>query len=405
MASVARWTRLRAVLAAALAMVGCGGDVVSPAVAEPTPALAPAPRRVEVEPVDAGVDAASVLDAATPPDAWRRPRPRSASEEVGSLFDPREDEAVLERLRTEDIVGVERGRGGRSVAFRVTLASGARAYFKPEQTFSGTHWYAEIAAFHLDRLLGLRRTAPSTGRCVAGEVLAPALEGDAHADEVVVGEDGMVRGALIAWMEERLVPLVPPVGWERALRAEPFEGIVPFVAPIELRRARARAIGDAGTDAAMTDDAPAGELLDAGGDHDGGTPWDEDARSAELSSLVVFDFLVHNGDRWGGGYTNVRTRGPGGPLVYLDNAAGFTAGRGRITLDSRLGFVQRFDRRLLRRVRRLEVGALEGSLASDPLAPILDEARLARFEERRAALLAHVDALVAELGEDRVMAW
>ncbi len=358
------------------------------------------------EVVDGGLDGSVVAPVDVGTDARRATR-RSATTRAGTLFDPAHDAAELERLAHEEIVGVERGRGGRSVAFRITFADGSRGYFKPEQTFSGTHWYAEIAAFHLDRLLGTNRVAPSTGRVVPWASLAPALEGDDHADEVVVADDGAVRGVMIAWIEERLLPIDPPAQWDRDLRLGAWEGPYPFVAPGPLRRAIAEQAqrepldgGDGGTVDAGLEDAPLdGEVAEVEG-------WDRESRAAELSSLIVFDFLTHNADRWGGGFTNVRIRGEAGPLIYLDNAAGFSRRRARLsTLDTRLEFVQRFERALVRRVRRLDVGELRERLASDPLAPVLDDEQLEHLEQRRVAVIAHVDALVTEHGEERVLAW
>jgi hypothetical protein len=397
---------MRAVCAALLLAVGC---------ADPAPARAPVEQPAQppatdlAEEPDAGTDAAEPEDAFVRPDAWRRPRV-APSAEPGELFDARDDAAVIERLRDEEIVGVERGRGGRSVAFRFTLASGARAYFKPEQSFSGTHWFAEIAAFHLDRLLRVHRTAPSTARVVPYALLEPALVGDARADELIVQPDGTVRGAIIAWIDERLVPIEPPPGWERALRVTDPPAVFPFVAPIELRRAHASR--DAGVDAGSLDGAVA--ALDGGSD--AGEPeeddWDDEARARELSILIAFDFLTQNGDRWGGNYTNVRTRGVGGPIILLDNAAGFWRHRGRISrarapiaIDARLGFVERFDGAFVRRVRRLSVDELRTRLETEPVGPILDDAQLEYLEERRQALLGHVDAMVAREGEARALPW
>jgi hypothetical protein len=364
---------------------------------------------------DAGTDATEPVDAETPLDTRRRAR-TTPSRRAGELFDPREDAALIERLRNEEIVTVERGRGGRSVAFRFTLASGARAYFKPEQTFSGTHWNAEIAAFHLDRSLRVNRTAPSTARAVPFALLEPLLA-DARADEVMVQEDGTVRGAIIAWMEERLVPIAPPPGWERALRLTEPPAVFPFVAPIELRRAQASfsAGRDAGLD--VGGDAGGGGSWDAGTDgHDAGAEdetWDADARARELSIVIAFDFLTQNGDRWGGNFTNVRTRGVGGPIILLDNAAGFWRRRARspsrtrpqVAIDSRLGFVERFDRAFVRHLRRLRIDDLRARLETEPLGPILEDSQFEHLEDRRQALLGHVDAIVARDGETRALPW
>lgn len=367
-------------------------------VPELVPELMPAPVPAEEPqptlPIPQAVTSAGDGDEGRPIEPARRPR--RGHGEVGELFDARQDGEILEHLRRDAIVGIERGRGGRSVAFRVTLESGARAYFKPEQTFSGSKWYAEIVAFHLDRALGIRRTSPSTGRALPWELLAPSLEGDPRASEVIVGAGGEVRGALIAWMDERLVPIDPPEGWERSLRIDATDEPSPFVSQGLERRAReARRSGFIDAPG-----SPAPPLPSSGPP----IAWDEEQRRIELSSLVAFDFLIQNTDRWGGGFTNVRTRGPGGPLIYLDNAAGFARSRPRVAfLDRQLGFVQRFEAGLVRRLRRLEVEELRARLEDDPLSPLLDDTQLRHLEERRVALLAHVDALLEAHGPDEVL--
>lgn len=412
---VDRWTRLRAAAAAiTVLLAGCDGGGGAPdtfvAMQAPEPEGAVV-ALVTPEERDAGVDAP---DALVVRDAGRSARRRDPAVTSAMLFDAAHDEEVLAQLRGEEIVEIERGRGGRSVAFRVRLEGGMRAYFKPEQTFSGTQWYAEIAAFHLDRILRLRRTAPSTGRAVPWSLLEAVLGDDPRASEVIVQPDGSVRGVLTAWIEERLVPLAPPAGWEQGLRTHPYDGIMPYVAAGTLRRLRdghRRGIGrdagiDAGADAGVELGGDAGATTEAEtrvGADDG---WDEEGRSAELSTLIAFDFLTHNGDRWGGGFTNVRTRGVEGPVIYLDNAAGFARGPSRReTLDLRLAFVERFERGFVQKVRRLELEEFRERLGDDPLAPILDETQLTHLEERRRTLIAHIDALIARDGEECVLPW
>ena len=133
---------------------------------------------------------------------------------------------------------------------------------------------------------------------------------------------------------------------------------------------------------------------------------DREDRPAELSDVIVFDYLIHNGDRWGTHNTNLRTLETGGPLMFLDNAAGFTMRRARTALmDTRLHQVQRFRRSTIDAVRQLSMRRYRGRLERDPLAPLLDERQLENLEERRAHLLAYVDELVERFGAGRVYAW
>jgi hypothetical protein len=305
-----------------------------------------------------------------------------------------DDAPRLETLRHAAIVRIERGSGGRSVAFRLTFADGARGYFKPEQTFSGTSFQAEVAAYHVDRLLGLGRTPPTVARALPWGRLEAVLGADPRAAEVIVQPDGTVRGSLSYWIEERLVPLQLGVGFERWFRVDPPPYLTPF------QRARVYLAQAAGAEPIVPPVGEEGAPLPPAGEPDRAD------RGAELSDLILFDFLIHNIDRWGGGFTNVRTRGPGGPLVFLDNAGGFGPGRARIGfMDRRLLAVQRFRFRTIEAIRAFEVDALRARLDAEGVGTLLDETRLAHLETRRAAILAHVAERSTAQGEPATFPW
>jgi len=328
------------------------------------------------------VAAPAVVTARVTEDA---PAPPAQAVREDRFFEHR-DAPIRRALSRGDVSEVRRGHGGRSLSFRITLDDDTEGFFKPAQSFNGMNWTAEIAAYHLDRELGFGRTAPSVARSVSHEDLARAAASDARVDELRPAEDGSIQGAFIWWVPERLRPVALPDGWERWLliEGEPPE-VSPFQRPGAYRRARA---------AGRTRSVPAAPAPDV-----------ED-RPAEMSDLIVFDYLTNNLDRWGGHNTNIRTVGEGGPLMFLDNAAAFTLGRARIPLmDRRLHQVQRFRRETIDAVRDLDVEAFQARLAADPLAPTLSERQLANLEVRRRHLLEHVDGLVERHGEDAVYAW
>lgn len=85
--------------------------------------------------------------------------------------------AIIDDLQTDEIVNVEQPKRGTQFKLVVTLRHGGRAMVKPRRapidasespnTFYFSEWErhnAEVVAYHLDRLLGLRRTSPSAGR-------------------------------------------------------------------------------------------------------------------------------------------------------------------------------------------------------------------------------------------------
>jgi hypothetical protein len=301
------------------------------------------------------------------------------------------DDARIQTLRSGAISTITKGRGGRSLAFRVTFEDGTQGYFKPKQTFSAAHWYSEVAAYYLDRELGLGRVPATTGRVFAWSELKRAAGNDDRVSELGIAPDGTLKGAFICWIPEPLKRLRMGRTWERWVRVQKSLPITPYQRPVDYRADLNRRPG---VREATDPSRPLAHAPDTAG------------RPAELSDLIVFDYLTQNVDRWGGDFTNVRTRGPGGPLIYLDNGAGFWLGEQRLGLmEARLKALQRFRRSTIEAVRRLDVGRFAARLKTDPLAPVLNEKQLDGLARRRDAVVQHVDALIARYGEANVLPW
>ncbi len=350
--------QLSAVRFVLLALVLACGDSVAPPVPVEEP---PAP-----QPIDASVDV--------------------AEQPLHSLFLGESDVAWRESLRNDDVVRIERGGSGRSLGFRITLASGRRAYFKPEQSFSGAHWYSEIAAHYLDRELGFGRAPPVVGR----ELYWPPLRNvarraeDGRIGEVEVGDDNMVRGALIGWIEGGVPPLRLGRFWERWVRVE---GAMPF-SPYQ-RTADYRGLINNRIDPHETE---MGRFRES-------EPEGPNRRVRELSDLIVFDYLISNVDRWGGEFTNVRLAGRGGPLIFLDNGAGFWVNNRINLMETRLHALQRFNRTTVDAIEAFDLERFRRRLESDPLHPVLNERRIRGVEERRLHVLEHVRDMEQRFGE------
>lgn len=365
---------------------------------------------------DAGHDAGAV-DSGPPED----PHVVRGLRGGGSFFE-RPDGDIRERLATLELAHVERGYGGRSVAFKIRLSDGTQGYYKPNQRFSAAHWWSEVASYHLDREMHLGRVPPVVSRRLRWDVLRRSAPNDERFSEVIVDEDGTMCGSFSYWIPDRLSPVHLPSGWERWLRVAGHYGTTtPFQRPREyvaaLHGDQAASAADAGaapvgatpgdvppsapasTDAPPTNNEPTGEVSHAGAEPD------RQDRDAELSDLVVFDFLTQNTDRWGGGNANVLTRG-GGAIVFLDNAAGFPQrGPSRLGLmDARLRVVQRFRGRTLAALRNLDIHALERRMRFEPCAPILDSTQLSALEERRRAVLQRANEMQTQYG-DAAIPW
>lgn len=353
---------------------------------------------------------------------------------VPSLFGEREQERRA-ALSGKPIVRVERAGGGRSVSYKLTLEGGEQALYKPEQRFAA-YWFSELAAYYLDRALGLGRVPPAVGRRVEWASLQWDAAVQPHLAEVQVGAGGTVRGAMMGWVRGRLVPLSPPKGWERCLAVDEPPVVSPFQRVADYRRQLAASLsqssnpdgqGSAGPPTRSSADlaaspaangaqpGPAGAAISnaasaqlsaakRGPCGDGPRRLSEE-RAAELSDLVVFDYLTANHDRWGGQFTNVRTLGAEGPLIAIDNANGFPP-RDRPTQHSeaKLRAVQRFRASTIHAIQRFDVEQFRQQLERDPLAPLLTRRQLNELEQRRQRLLQHVRAVRDRVG-DAAMPW
>lgn len=323
--------------------------------------------------------AASRGAPATPPAIATAPARKG--EEFPSVFLGKDDSVARASLATGAVRSIEKGKGGRTLAFKITLEDGTVGYFKPEQTFSGSHWYAELAAYYLDRELGFGRATPAVGRVLPWAPLEEAAGRDERTREVVVREDGTVRGAFLWWIPGELERVPMGQGWEAWVRVSPRLAISPYQRPQE-----------------WLDDRRAGRATH---------PWPKPAgapdtpeRAAELSDMILFDYLTTNVDRWGGDNTNVRSLGARGPLLFFDNGAGFTPGEPRIPLtDARLEALERFRPSTVERIRRFDMARFRARLGTDPLAPVLTEKQLRHLEIRRERLLEYVAELEAKHGE------
>ena len=271
------------------------------------------------------------------------------------------DDAILRRICDAPIARLERNRGGSTVSFRVFFADGQRGLFKPQQRAEVANYRAELAAYRMSRLLGLGRVPPACGRALPREQLQRVADGSGDADfsrrvmTELLGRGELVPGAMLYWVPGGL---------------EPVPGNEDYAA-----------------------------LLDASRP----LPPERTTLAADLSTLLLFDFLNDNVDRWSGGNI-LRQRAtattPVGPTLYMDNGASFSAlheGLGARPQDqaTRLQSVQRFSHAFVRALRGLTEPSLRAAMASDPLGPCLSDLQVRAVLARRDRIVAHVEAVAA----------
>src|SRR5690606_2680594 len=115
--------------------------------------------------------------------------------------------------------------------------------------------------------------------------------------------------------------------------------------------------------------------------------------AAELSSMMVFDAVIDNGDRTTGG--NVLASADGSSTVWIDHGFAF-GGVTRPRAFAHLRRCQRFSQRLIEALRELDAVSVRRAL--DAEVPLLDDAEIAALLERKQLVLQMVDDLIRAHG-------
>jgi hypothetical protein len=312
--------------------------------------------------------------------AARPPAPLAARRDLSSLAEPlialeasgtfmgMSDELLLERVRTQPIVRFKVNHGGSSLSFRIDFADGSRAAWKPTQTNTQTIPRKEIAAYRINRLLGLNAVPPAAPRVVAREELLGHLHPESIPQiprieaETIFGPGGKTVGTASYW-----IPVIKDSGF----------------------------------------DTPEGQRLAQAwlsvGEH---IPADKVDIAAQLSDLAVFDFLTCNPDRLSGG--NMKMSPDGKQLYYMDNTMSFFVEPMGVTKTrAELMKVQRFSRATYAALDRISVPTLEQVLSEETGTPyeILTPAEIRAVVARRDAVRQYVAVLIGQFGSAQVMAF
>lgn len=122
--------------------------------------------------------------------------------------------------------------------------------------------------------------------------------------------------------------------------------------------------------------------------------------------MILFDVLIDNPDRWTGSNTEMSPDGK--TLFFMDNTMSFSIfSMGHETNLGALRRIEVFPRRLVARLRALtEEQIIDALRVTDDhgLAPLLSPAEIRAIIARRDNLLKVIDELIAEYGEDTVLA-
>ncbi len=255
--------------------------------------------------------------------------------------------------------------GHTSVVFRLGLAGGLVAAYKPESKRGHLRYRGEIAAYRLARALGLHNVPAAVPRSFPEPALRRALGKNARALSLFRTEEvphgGVVRGALMPWI--------------------PHLEFLPVESPSY--RARWK------------------RWLSSGGKVDGA----DRGLAAQISTMIVFDTITGNWDRWSG--ANVGIDRATGTLLYVDNDGAFFDPVPQKPLAAQLALlagVDRYSRALVTALRALDAVHLADAFGDEtPGTPLLPARVVAGADARRQQVLHLIEGKVKVLGESAVL--
>jgi hypothetical protein len=258
-------------------------------------------------------------------------------------------------------------RGGSSISFRVDFVDGSRAAFKPMQTNPQSVPRKEVAAYRLGRLLGLHAIAPSLLHALTREEVLGKLAPDSEWTRTRIETEtifdsaelrGKTVGALMYW-----IPSVVD------MHLDTTEGIEHW-----------------------------SEWLHQGT----AIPQDKAAILAQLSTLLLFDLIQNNSDRFSGG--NLLGSPDGHSLYFMDNAFGFQADPdGHQRCWSYLKRAQKFSRSFFVALHDLDQPRLQAALTEEGSGPLLTKDEAEALLQRRDRALRYLRGLFTEFGEEKVL--
>jgi hypothetical protein len=259
--------------------------------------------------------------------------------------------------------------GHTSYVLKIGLEGGAVAAYKPRSRLplGDRRYKSEIAAYRLATALGLKNVPRAEPRVFQASDLRAAFQSETAAADfdrkALVDSDGRLRGALIPWIADYQVLALERADWRAKWTAW------------------------------LTTET----LID---------PRDEPLASA-ISTMLVFDYLTANWDRWSG--ANIAQSASTGTVLFVDNDGAFYAHPSPTLLDQQLALLKkivRFSKSFIHGLRGLRESDLPKVFGVEFAGEALLPDRVVRgVAARMKTVLTLVDARVDRAGEAATLAF
>ncbi|XP_066548590.1 glycosaminoglycan xylosylkinase [Amia ocellicauda] len=314
--------------------------------------------------------------------------------------------AVLGAMATARVERADVGYKGTQLKALLVLEGGQKVVFKPKrysrdyvvegEPYAGYDRHnAEVAAFHLDRILGFHRAPLVVGRFVSLRTeIRPVATEQLLSTFLTQGNNSCFYGKCYYCRESEPACALGDV----------MEGSVtlwlPDVWPLQKHRHPWGRTYREGKLARWEYDESYCEAVKKM------PPYDAGPRLLDVVDTAVFDYLIGNADRHH--YESFQDDGGASMLILLDNAKSF----GNPALDERSILAPLYQCCMLRvstwnRLTLLRGGALSSALRTatshDPLFPVLTEAHLAALDRRLDSVLAAVKQCIDAQGPDSTL--
>lgn len=281
------------------------------------------------------------------------------------------DDVEIARIRAE---GPQRFTpvGTTSVVFKVVLADGSLASFRPRTRTHPRGWLAELAAYRIARALELDQVPVATTRTIRRRDLDARFDPEkrdryVEIDRNIVWNDNdEAIGATVPW-----VPHLRDLGFESADGVRTWAPWLALGTPVPTSPQRNLA--------------------------------------RDLSCMLAFDYLIANFDRMSGG--NLKSNEEGTRVVIRDHNLAFTSPFPEIqrgATEHRFMRVERFSRSFVMSLRDFDRAALDRAFVTadqEAREPVLTEAQRDDVMTRRDTILARVAELISSHDESSVLAF